>query len=574
MLTASDASTGGGGVTVSQGLTPYGAVASQCQIRGDVLEPVDLPTVLTIGLFDGIGALRVAADALGWCVAGHISVERLPEASRVVESQFPGTLFVDNVESVDFDMVKTWSQTFSQVSVVLLGGGPPCQGVSGLNASRKGALKDHRSCLFVHIARVRQLVRELFPWAQVRSLMESVASMDMSDQNVMSHSFEGEPVYIDAAGVCPAHRPRLYWVDWELLEGESLSKGVTPVGRQSVSFTCEIDVSNYLEPGWKPVGEGKFPTFTTSRPRPEPGYKPAGIKQCSLAELRRWKSDQHRFPPYQYQDVFCVQNKQGEKRLLSITERETMMGFPKDYTRNCMPKQQQGSAAHTDCRLTLIGNSWNVTVIAWLLYSLGLLLGLNQQMGVEEIVQRTAPGCSRNLQTFLQRPHMRQIRRKLSGNAKMLVNKLLTLVSMKGEDISLQHASEDLVKYHRLRASIPAKLWAWKTVASWAWKGAPEHINALEMRAVLTSLRWRLERHKQVKRKFVHLIDSLVVLHSLSRGRSSSRKLKRTLLRINALLLVTRSQAVWAYVHTKQNPADAPSRRPQKRKWARCQNDI
>jgi hypothetical protein len=94
------------------------------------------------------------------------------------------------------------------------------------------------------------------------------------------------------------------------------------------------------------------------------------------------------------------------------------------------------------------------------------------------------------------------------------------------------------------------------------------------MRAVLTSLKWRLERHKRTYVKFVHLLDSLVVLHSLSRGRSSSRKLRRTILRINSLLLATRSQAVWAYVHTKQNPADAPSRRPLNRKWFACQNGV
>lgn len=109
---------------------------------------------------------------------------------------------------------------------------------------------------------------------------------------------------------------------------------------------------------------------------------------------------------------------------------------------------------------------------------------------------------------------------------------------------------------------------------SWQWSSTGEHINALEMRAVLTSLRWRIERQQQLHTKFVHLIDSLVALHALSRGRSSSRKLRRTILRVNALLLATQSQAVWAYVHTKQNPADAPSRRPGKRKWVRCQNDI
>ena len=65
VVTASDASTSGGGVTASQGLTAYGTVASACLTRGDILEPSEVSGVLTIGLFDGIAALRVAADALG-----------------------------------------------------------------------------------------------------------------------------------------------------------------------------------------------------------------------------------------------------------------------------------------------------------------------------------------------------------------------------------------------------------------------------------------------------------------------------------------------------------------------------
>lgn len=66
----------------------------------------------------------------------------------------------------------------------------------GLNASRRGALKDERSKLFVHVDRIRSLRKEAFPWAQARSLMESVSSMDASDERVMSRSFGGSPVQV------------------------------------------------------------------------------------------------------------------------------------------------------------------------------------------------------------------------------------------------------------------------------------------------------------------------------------------------------------------------------------------
>ena len=57
------------------------------------------------------------------------------------------------MELIDEDMVKRWSLRFSNVGLVLLGAGPPCQGVSGLNADRRGALRDLRSCLFQHVPR-------------------------------------------------------------------------------------------------------------------------------------------------------------------------------------------------------------------------------------------------------------------------------------------------------------------------------------------------------------------------------------------------------------------------------------
>eukprot|EP00438_Fugacium_kawagutii_P008896 Skav215704 [mRNA] locus=scaffold2573:57842:63963:+ [translate_table: standard] len=575
VVTASDASETGGGVTMSSSLSPAGIVASHCAVRGDVVDPVDVSSVLTIGIFDGIAALRVAADALGWNVQGHVSIEKSADASRVVESRFPQTIRVKDVALVDRSMVQSWADKFTQVSVVMIGAGPPCQGVSGLNAARKGALKDARSSLFVHVPRIVQLVKECFPWAQVRSLMESVASMDVGDQDVMSEAYGDEPWLLDSGCLGLCHRPRLYWLDWELLPSSDFSQGETPIGRRSIKLNHDVDMHPFLTPGWTKSTPGAFPTFTTSRPRQSPGYKPAGLKQCSQDAIERWTNDLYRFPPYQYQKSHCLQNKKGTLRVPDIREREVLMGFPRDYTANCLPKGQQKGNHYVDTRLTLIGNSWNTMVVAWLLSKLGHLLGLNEALSIAEIVSRTSPGSTLNFQTYLQRPTMTAKRHKVvAGQERQLVKKFLSTISMKGEDILLQASTEDQTRYHRLRSRIPAHLWRWHTAASWQWSSKGEHINALELRAVLTSLRWRLERHKKLHTKFVHMIDSLVALHTLSRGRSSSRKLRGTILRVNALLLATRSQAVWAYVHTKQNPADAPSRRPQKRKWTRCQKGI
>ena len=221
-VTASDASEFGGGFCVSK------QHAAHCSIRGDLPEVDDHCQVLRIGLF---GALRVAADVLLLPMAGHLSSEVSPEASRVLESHFPDCSSVGPVQDITEEMVVGWACKYSNVAVVVVAGGPPCQGVSGLNADRKGALRDARSSLFPHLRRVHLLCKRHFPWAQVHYLMESVFSMDEKDRQVMSQSIGSSPWLIDSLGVALCRRPRLYWVSWELQGGEGVD--ITPMVKSS-----------------------------------------------------------------------------------------------------------------------------------------------------------------------------------------------------------------------------------------------------------------------------------------------------------------------------------------------------
>ncbi|CAJ1329246.1 unnamed protein product [Effrenium voratum] len=99
-----------------------------------------------------------------------------------------GTVMWDDVRTVTEEVVLQWSTQFSSAGVVLIGAGRPCQGVSKLNADKKGALKDARSCLFAEVPRITALIRRCFPWCQVKFLMESVASMDDCDRHHMSEA--------------------------------------------------------------------------------------------------------------------------------------------------------------------------------------------------------------------------------------------------------------------------------------------------------------------------------------------------------------------------------------------------
>lgn len=561
-VTCSDASTSGGGICVSTQVSRAGALAASGRLRGQLPELRQDHRVLTIGLFDGIGALRVAVDLLGLELIGHISVEKDKRAQRVVESHFPETLVVSDVATVTQPMVQEWALKFSQASVVLLGAGPPCQGVSGLNATRKGALRDERSSLFTHVKRIQGLVAREFPWAQVHTLMESVASMDSQDREHMTASFGAAPLRCDAGTMSWCSRPRLYWLTWELRAQTGATQTPGEQGAPDVlELVAEQDLEEVCKDGWIKVDPMRpFPTFTTSRPRETAGHKPAGLAQCRDEEVRRWQEDKFRYPPYQYCTRNCLISQKNEIRLPSIEEKEVMLGFPVGYTAMCSPKSMRKTLEHLDARHTLVGNTWSVPVVAWLLGQLFSGLGFCPAYSPQEIVDLLKPGGQAYLQARLWRPSLRAPRGGSSASPELLVQQLSNLISVKGEDILLTTPSSQLSKFHRLRASIPAKLWRWRIVAGWQWKGSKEHINALELRAILTSLKWRLIHNRLRHSRFLHLTDSLVCLHILSRGRSSSRKLRATMSRINALLLATSTQPLWGYIHTDQNPADRPSR--------------
>ena len=77
--------------------------------------------VLVVSLFDGIGALQVALDALRVPVGGYVSVEISPEAAnRVVESFFPEVVCVGDVAGVTNEVVLGWRLRFANVGLVLL----------------------------------------------------------------------------------------------------------------------------------------------------------------------------------------------------------------------------------------------------------------------------------------------------------------------------------------------------------------------------------------------------------------------------------------------------------------------
>lgn len=99
----------------------------------------------------------------------------------------------------------------------------------------------------------------------------------------------------------------------------------------------------------------------------------------------------------------------------------------------------------------------------------------------------------------------------------------------------------------------------WRTRYSKRWSDNFEHINALELRAVVMALRMTIRGHNSGMR-VLGLVDSTVVVAAVSKGRSSSFVLLRQLRRLTALCLAYDVRLYLRWVCTESNPADAPSR--------------
>ena len=107
---------------------------------------------------------------------------------------------------------------------------------------------------------------------------------------------------------------------------------------------------------------------------------------------------------------------------------------------------------------------------------------------------------------------------------------------------------------------IDAREWSWKVAISAPWRYLNEHINYFECQAYRLALKWRLRHLSSVRSRFVHLLDSGVVIGICSKGRTSSSSLRRALLKVSSLALAGHLCPILGFVRSHLNPSDRPSR--------------
>ncbi|CAE7858634.1 Tnks2, partial [Symbiodinium microadriaticum] len=574
LVTASDASLLGGGVCCSEKVTTLGKKVAESSFRGQGPE-VPEKGIVCVGLFDGIGALRVALEALGANVTLHVSVEASEAAKRVVESNFSDVVHVNGVDEVTLEMCQEWSRKCSSCSLVIVGAGLPCPLGSHMNFEEDETAEDPRSGLHRCVLPIVSMLGKAFDWCEVRFIQECIASVDREVKISYTRAADVIPYELCASQLSPCRRCRLYWFDWTLESAEGVKLYPPSCGDASghgkVDFEIATTFKGCFEKGWDKHPDSKcLSAFTTSQPSASPRSRPAGIHKCDDATRARWMSDRHRFPPYQYKETNLLWNK-GKCRIPNVSERERCLGFPVGYTLHAVDKATiKSTPLHAeDVQMTLLGSTWSIPIVAFLLLQLLQPRNLCLVQTLSELLNglfADEPVLGSSLLTW--RGLDPQACSDDQDLSILLNSKLLTLMSAKGADVMIQ-ASHGSRNFQRFRTSVPANLWSWRTVCGFPWApGEGDHINRLELRAVYTALRWRVLRRNNIRCRLLHLTDSMVCLHVLSRGRSSSRKIQSLMFRVSSLLLAAGLQTYVAYVSSATNPADRPSRHLRvKRKW-------
>lgn len=330
---------------------------------------------MSIELFAGLLALSVALEAMSINVVASYFSEICSDCCLVAATNFPAAVNIGDIRKISkatiAAIVKQWPHCWW-----IMGAGPPCQDVSLLNSSATGSWGSHSS-LREEYKRIYLLFLEFVPHQFLFSFMECT-KMTADDRQAYDQVYGSPPVEICSAWASHMTRPRLWWfnrdIHWhefaEVVESNAdCPKVHPPFQRQPITA--------FMEKGWLPADRKfqhesfSFRCFTRSTPRARPMKDPRGINSCDASTLERWRQDFWAQSPYQYKQTNMVVSKNGKLRRLIAVEEERLMGFPTHFTAPMLQLRLQ-DFEYEHRRRSLLGNSWCVFVIVFILQCMGI----------------------------------------------------------------------------------------------------------------------------------------------------------------------------------------------------------
>ena len=597
---ATDASTEGGGACVSTQLSPWGnARLHSLSHERDGIEGAATEKTVLVEAFAGIGGFKQALELLGYEPMGVIAIDVAADCAKVYKQHCRHVVWISDITKITEKEVYQWRERFPKATTILLTGGWPCINHSQLNAHRGGA-DAASSKLLDSLMEVRGWLKAAprktgtAEWKMIQ-LYENVV-MDDRDYAAQTKKIGFEAVYLEAGQVGRCRRPRLYWLEGlELIPGDDLRVRSKKALRDHSYQVREVKIDTerppldwFLNSGAKKMEDPEelFPTFTRPIPRQQPPTEPAGLNECSQKARKRWQGDAYRLQPYWYENRHMVVDSNGPRQL-SPEEKLRMMGFSSSH----LTTKTRLSA---DIRGQMIGNAVSAIAVARLLT--GLVLRPDQAKGKditlclwevwrqkEELVKAEdrpwkvrfasvaagVPGVVSLVNQVVPTP-ITPLRAWLDPQGWLTDEEALAYLLARngthrgGEiriDLGMPYGVGELC-----RQSINPVHWVWKVLMSYTWKQKGQHINVLELVAVLDLLRKQARSSKFHNQRMVTLVDNQVALSCLAKGRSSARALQSPLRRINAVCLAAHIRLCLGWIKSKWNPADGPSRWAERRK--------
>lgn len=566
VTTASDASMTGGAVGIARSLSAAGKSFVRNVTAADKFVP-RIP-VIVVSLFNGIGGAFRCYDVLGVAPLAMIAFDIHKPANRVTSRRWPHVLIYGDVRSIDEDMVKSWLLKFPEAEEIHMWGGFPCNDLSSAKAYRE-ELEGKDSSLFFEIPRVFQLIRSVAgKYIVVKLAAENVASMSKPACQQISKILKLRPYYLDCSDAVPMNRPRLCWCT------EDMQNVVDGVFCEDEEYWTRIYARNnyplieqWLSDGWVWPGAEwgvTLPTCMKSIVRARPPPQPAGIDRCKVDAIGRWTADSYRYPPYQYREQFVLWHREKETwRLVDSSERELLMGYGFQHTRLCMSESEakQSRQKLEDERCSLVGDSFSI--FSFVIVAAALCFKFIPRVDYSHLCGRMGmtPGfvCPPRLRAPLQRDFCYGlIRGSLEAPVEDLNRILLGKVNHTGSDVKI--TTGELINPKAIcQQSISAAWWDWSASFKVRWKHK-EHINVLELRAILLSVKYHISHLKASHARIFHITDSYVSMSVVGKGRTSSQRLGKVLKELNAHLVAFGLWIVVAHVESGDNPTDGASR--------------
>jgi len=305
-------------------------------------------TFKSVGYCDGISIIQEVYKALGITNYEHTSVEYDKKANEVVRKNFPNTIFMKDVRTVDIESlgeIDFFSSGFSCKNVSAAGskkGFTTTTGILVLTYDDYRNLKElkHKfteTCYtFWESIGTKEKLQERNP--NMGYLFENV-KMSQKDEDIISEAIGHRPIGVNSKYFTPQNRDRRFWMSSWLLPDDDYDRTIKPL---SLIIPDAETGCGYRRKDRKGKPH-EYNHFTKMK---------EGIA-CCLTTVKAYENN--------LGTRFYVTN-DGYIKALMIYHMEQLQGLPIGYT--------DIPGITDDDRIRMLGNCWTVPVISYLLKKL------------------------------------------------------------------------------------------------------------------------------------------------------------------------------------------------------------